>query len=119
MMSANLQEIVRVNMRHCRLSRPGPAVIAALLTGLVLLLNILAASPSLHEWLHADAGKAEHQCAVTLFAHSQVDSSSVDMFVPAPLAVVALLPSVEISVFHPAIEYLPAGRAPPVASSPS
>jgi len=103
-------------MCHCRLKPPGQAVIASLLTGLVLLLNILAASPSLHVWFHADAGKAEHQCAVTLFAHSQVDSASVEMSVPALLAVVASLPSVEITVFHPAIEYLPAGRAPPAAS---
>lgn len=106
-------------MRHCRLSRPGEAVIASLLTGLVLLLNILAASPSLHEWFHADAGKAEHQCAVTLFAHSQVASATVEMSLPLPPTVLASMPSVDLSTFHPAIEFLPAGRAPPVASSPS
>jgi hypothetical protein len=114
MISANLHGTVRFEICHFR--RPGRAVIASLLTGLVLLLNILAASPSLHQRFHADAGKAEHQCAVTLFAHSQVDSAAVQVAVPSPLTVVAPVSSLEISVFHPAIEYLPAGRAPPVAS---
>ncbi len=36
---------------------------------LVLVLAVLAASPALHQWLHADAGQEGHQCAITLFAH--------------------------------------------------
>lgn len=92
----------------------GQAIIASLLTGVVLWLNAMAASPSLHEWFHADAGQAEHQCAVTVFAHGQVDSASVDVPVVAALTLIQIVPPVEISVFHPAIEQLPAGRAPPV-----
>jgi hypothetical protein len=98
--------------RHCQ--RPGQDVIASLLAGLVLLLNAMATSPSLHEWFHADAGKEDHQCAVTLFAHGQVDSASVDVPISAPLTFVETVPSAVISVFSPAIENLPAGRAPPV-----
>ena len=99
--------------------RPGQAVIASLLAGLVLLLNAMAASPSLHEWFHSDAGESGHQCAVTLFAHGQVDSSIVDVIIASPQTLVVSNPSVEISVFSPAIENLPAGRAPPVPSSNS
>jgi hypothetical protein len=92
---------------------------AILMAGLVLVLNAMAASPSLHEWLHADAGKSEHQCAVTVFAHGHVDSAAADIFVPAPHGVIVANPSVEISAYSPAIENLPAGRAPPVSSSNS
>lgn len=83
---------------------------------LVLFLNLLAASPLLHECFHADAGKVEHHCAVTLFAHGQVDLAAGDVPVSAPLVFAVALPPVEFSVFTPAIENLPAGRAPPVAS---
>ena len=102
-----------------QLKRPGQAVIASLLAGFVLLLNAMAVSPTLHEWFHADAGESGHQCAVTLFAHGQVDSSSVEVAIPVPQTSVATNPSVEISVYSPAIENLPAGRAPPVSSSNS
>ena len=97
----------------------GQAVIALLLAGLVLLLDAMAASPSLHEWFHADADQSEHQCAVTLFAHGHVDSVCADVPVSASMASVAVLPSVEHFIFSPAIEHLPAGRAPPVSSANS
>jgi hypothetical protein len=112
MISVNLLKTVRFKMRHCR--GPGQAVIASLLTGLVLLLNAMAASPALHKWFHADAGKAEHQCVVMLFAHGQVDSASVAAPVVAPLAWIQTVPSVEITHFSPVIENLPAGRGPPI-----
>jgi hypothetical protein len=108
-----------VRIKWCHFQRPGRAIIASLLTGLVLLLNAMAASPSLHEWVHADAGDSGHQCAVTMFAHGQVDSASVDVAAVEPQTFVAVPSSVEISVFSPAIENLPAGRAPPVSSSNS
>jgi len=78
-------------------------------------LNAMAASPQLHEFFHPDAGQAEHHCAVTLFAHGQIDSAAVDL---SPLVVGAPVPpaaSREISIFAPAIENLPAGRGPPVS----
>ncbi len=103
---------MRFIMRHCKRHRQ--AVIASVLAGFVLLLNAMAASPSLHEWFHADAGKAEHQCAVTLFAHGKVDSATVEVAAVAPTIPVEAVPQLTFSVFSPAIEYLPAGRAPPV-----
>jgi hypothetical protein len=69
--------------------------------------------------LHADAAKAEHQCAVTLFAHGQVDSASVTVPVPAPPPAVQTVASVLVSAFCPIIEQLPAGRAPPALPSVS
>jgi hypothetical protein len=97
----------------------GKAVIASLLVGLVLLLGAMAASPSLHERLHADASEAGHHCAVTLFAHGQVDSASADINVDVPKGIVVSDPLVQISAYSPAIENLPAGRAPPVSASNS
>jgi hypothetical protein len=95
-----------------------PAVLLSLAV-LVLMLNALAASPSLHKALHADASEARHHCAVTLFAHGQVDSASADVVVAEPQTAVVFEPIVEISIFSPAIENLPAGRAPPVSASNS
>jgi len=108
---------VRFITRHCKPA--SQAVIASLLAGLVLLLNAMAASPTLHEWVHADAGKSEHQCAVTLFAQGQMDSASVAVPVMASLSLVQTVPYVDISVFHSVLDQLPAGRAPPVSSSHS
>jgi hypothetical protein len=82
---------------------------------LVLVVDLLAASPALHERLHADAGKADHECAVKLFAHGQVDSATVDISVATPPAPIEAAPQIVISVFAPAIENLPAGRAPPAS----
>jgi hypothetical protein len=103
---------VRLIKRHFQAH--GQVIIASLLAGVILLLNAMAASPSLHEWFHADAAQPEHQCAVTLFAHGKVDSANVDVPVSAPVTFIEMAPSVEFSVFSPAIENLPAGRAPPV-----
>ena len=84
---------------------------------LVLFLNLLATAPSLHERLHADAGHEDHQCAVTLFAHGQVDSATVEVAAVAPVVLVETVRQIVFSVFTPAIENLPAGRAPPVSVS--
>jgi hypothetical protein len=98
--------------RHFK--RHGKAFIAALLVGLVLLLDAMAACPALHELIHHDADEPGHHCAVTLFAHGHVDSVTVDVLVSAPLVFAEAAPQIEFSVFSPVIENLPAGRAPPV-----
>ena len=95
----------------------GKAVIASLLAGLVLLLDAMAASPALHELIHNDAGSTEHQCAVTLFAHGQVDSATVDISTVTPPASIETTPQIVFSVFVSIIENLPAGRAPPASVS--
>jgi hypothetical protein len=50
---------------------------AVLLCAMVLFLAALAASPSLHEWLHHDANEPDHECAVTVFVHGQVDATTI------------------------------------------
>jgi len=88
---------------------------AFLLVALVLLLAVLATNPSAHEWFHHDAGHADHECAVTLFAHGITPA-----LVGAALVLVAwrligstVAPQRE---FHlpPLPRRLPPGRAPPV-----
>ena len=91
------------------------AVIAGMLALCVLLLNAMAASPSLHEFVHADAQNSSHQCAVTLFAHGQVDSATVEISAIVPAATIDSVPPFICFAFSPAIENLPAGRAPPVS----
>lgn len=48
------------------------SALAGFLVALVFGYSALAASPSLHELLHHDAGSAEHNCFVTFFAKSQI-----------------------------------------------
>ena len=85
-----------------------------MLVAFVLLLDAMAACHELHELIHHDAGAPVHECAVTLFAHGQVDSVSVDVPIAAPVTFVELLPVMKFSVFSPVIDNLPAGRGPPV-----
>jgi hypothetical protein len=102
-----------LQLENCHKVRFGRAAIATLLVAMVLLLDAMAAAPALHEWFHADAGHEEHQCAVTLFAHGQVETASVDIPVLVPVTLVEISPRIEFSFFCSALENLPAGRAPP------
>jgi len=90
-----------------------------LAVALVLLLNLLVAAPALHEWFHADAGKEGHQCAVTLFAHGQVDSPVVEVATVVPVSPAKCLPPVAASVFSALVATLPPGRGPPVCLLPA
>lgn len=92
---------------------------ASLLAGLVLVLGAMAACPALHELIHHDADQPGHECAVTMFAHGKVDSSTVEISVVTPSASIEIIPQIVFPVFAPAIENLPAGRAPPVFSAVS
>jgi len=96
-------------MKHGRMP------LGVLLIFLVLVLNLLAASPSLHELIHADAGKADHHCAVTMFAHGQVDSSAVDVAIPVPIAAIEFSPQILVSIPNALVAALPPGRGPPVS----
>ena len=90
-----------------------------LLVAFVLLLNAMAESPALHEFFHADAGQSGHQCAVTLFAHGQVDAADAAVAVVVPSIITEFLSQSPVSVFSIAAETLPPGRAPPISSSNS
>ncbi len=95
-----------------------PPLFGRLLAGgcaaLVMLLAILAASPALHEWLHHDAGDADHECAVTLFQHG------ADAVVAAITVAAVVWIAVALAVIAPTGPdlgqrryWLPPGNAPP------
>jgi hypothetical protein len=67
---------------------------AAFCLGLFLAVYAMAAMPALHQWAHADAGDARHECAATLFAHGQVHgaNAAVEWRQPAPLLLSSTLP---------------------------
>jgi hypothetical protein len=91
--------------------------LAAVLVGVVLLLDAMAACPALHEAIHHDAGKPDHECAVTMFAHGKVDSPVCEVIVLPPTSAVEINLQHPISIFSPVIADLPPGRAPPAVSS--
>jgi hypothetical protein len=95
----------------------GKAALAALLVGVILFLDAMAACPALHELIHKDADKAGHECAVTMFAHGKVESATVEIPAIVPTSSIESIPQIEFSVFSAAIENLPQGRAPPVVIS--
>jgi len=99
-------------------SQIGKPALAALLVGIVLLLDAMAACPALHEMIHHDAGKEDHDCAVTMFAQGKASSVTCEIVIPPPTVSVEIEKTFVISVFSPAIENLPPGRAPPAVSSP-
>lgn len=76
-------------------------------------LQALAVSPALHARLHHDADKADHECAVTMFAHGKLQIASSPLVLVAPPYFIdtkisePVSPSLEISY-----RLLP-GRAPP------
>ena len=92
----------------------GRFFLAGLLVALLCLVSFLAASPSLHQWLHDDAGQASHQCAITLLQQQQVLPAApaslildapVTLVFSAPLTTTADLPVSECRAFP--------SRAPP------
>jgi hypothetical protein len=95
----------------------GKSFVAILLMGLVLFMAVLASSETLHKLIHHDADEADHQCAVTLFAHGHVESAVCDIPIVTPTVWVETVPFAEFSVFSTAIENLPPGRAPPAVVS--
>jgi hypothetical protein len=87
---------------------------AVLLCAFVLFLAALAASPSLHEWLHHDANEPDHECAVTQFLHGHVDTTTIAPVVAVAFALfggIALL--AETFVLSSADYRFSPSRAPP------
>jgi hypothetical protein len=80
-----------------------------------LMLTVVAASPVLHRLIHADAHGSDHHCAVSMMTQGQIDLPVCDNFVFTLSGNVDFAPRIEISVNSTAIEFLPLGRAPPIA----
>lgn len=106
-MLRGLQSIVNLNAKARR---------SALLALLFLALQILVWSPSAHAFVHPDSKSPDHECAVTLLSHGQVESPS-----PA-VATAAIQPIVSILAQAPAFAFVSAdapvipGRGPPSVS---
>jgi len=97
----------------------GKPALAALLVGIVLLLDAMAACPALHEMIHHDAGKEDHDCAVTMLVQGKASSVTCEIIIPPPTILVETTQSFIVFVFSPVIENLPQGRAPPALRSVS
>lgn len=97
-------------------ARPGQRLAAGLCVALILTLGLLAASPTLHHWLHHDAGQPGHECAITLFAHGAPPVAALPALTPpAAHPWPASLPAREnLSLAAPA-RRLPPAQAPPAA----
>jgi hypothetical protein len=93
--------------------RHGKTAIGSLLVGVILCLDAMAACPTLHELIHHDADKPDHECAVTMFGQGKVESISVNVLLTVPRVSIETGPRVEFFVFCTTTEDLPPGRAPP------
>jgi hypothetical protein len=82
---------------------------------LFLALQLVSSSEALHRLIHSDANSAEHQCAVTLFAHGQVNAAeSFPALVAFAAALFFFLPLLQ-SAALPSFDYrYSASRAPPL-----
>jgi hypothetical protein len=73
----------------------GRALVAALLVVAFFFALALSASPRLHQRIHPDADRAEHNCAVTMLASGSYNYSAHPPVViaPAPAAVSSKVPA--------------------------
>jgi hypothetical protein len=72
----------------------------------------------LHAWLHGGSiPDNDDDCAIVALIHGKIETTPCDVPVVIPAIWVEATPRIEISVFCPAIENLPPGRAPPTVAS--
>jgi hypothetical protein len=90
------------------------AATAILSLVLWLFMAVAEAHTPLHAWLHGGAIPHGDACAVVTIAHGKVDAIGGDVPAPVPTTWIESASRVEVCVFAPCIENLPAGRAPPV-----
>ena len=84
-----------------------------LLLGVFLFGLALTYSESLHQRVHADAGKPGHQCLVTLLAAGQIDAVPAAISIRFTSGDVFLLAWPDIPVFRSPAYSIPPGRGPP------
>jgi hypothetical protein len=85
----------------------------SLLLGVFLFGLALAYSESLHQLVHADAGKPSHQCVVTLLAGGQIDAVPAAISIEFTSGAVSLFAWPDTPVFQSPSYSLPPGRGPP------
>jgi hypothetical protein len=98
------------------LKQLGKRLLIPTIIGMILLIDLMAASPALHELIHFDAGKPDHHCTVTLFAHGQIDSAVCEIVAPTiSIRWIDTCPPVTLWFVDPFVVLLPPGRAPPAS----
>jgi len=81
--------------------------------GVFLLIQIMAAVPAFHAWLHDDASAPGHECAVTLFLNGQVHTPATDVAVaPCPPLLISYAPTRGVDFVSADVRLLPS-RGPP------
>ena len=65
---------MQLERKQSKIQLTANPVLAAFLAFSLLFLSSLAASPTLHRSLHADANAPGHTCVITLFAKGQINS---------------------------------------------
>ena len=85
----------------------------SLLLGVFLFGLALTYSESLHQRVHADAGKPGHQCVVTLLAAGQIDAVPATISIESTSGAVSLFAWPDTPVFQSPSCSLPPGRGPP------
>ena len=113
--------IIANKLRHAErhLLVLGRSAVAVSLILFLWLQLAMAASETLHKFIHADADQPGHECAVTLFAHGQVETSPVDVPVLPPITGVETTPQPVPVVFSAPGQQLPPGRGPPLSVLPA
>ncbi len=101
--------------KRFRFDRTAKTVLVAFLLLQMPVLLALAACPSLHQALHHDSNSSEHHCAVTMFAHGQVDSAVVEVAAILPVTPVEFSPLTLVSIPNAPAATLPPGRGPPAS----
>jgi hypothetical protein len=110
--------------RKCQISRRirQRLYLAAGVLSLAVWLFMAAAElyTPLHAWLHGGTiPKDDEDCAIVCIAHGKIETSTVNIAVPAPVVWIEVSPRIEFSVSSTGIALLPNGRAPPVFSAVS
>jgi hypothetical protein len=81
--------------------------------GVFLLVQILAAVPALHSWVHQDASAPGHECAVTFLLHGQVHTPNADVAVaPCQPLLLSHEPLTGVEIVSADVRLLPS-RGPP------
>jgi hypothetical protein len=67
----------------------------------------------LHAWLHGGAIPDDDDCAIVALAHGKIEAVTCSIPIVVPITWIEVTPQIEFSIFAPAVENLPNGRAPP------
>jgi hypothetical protein len=89
---------------------------SAFLLALFMGLQLVAAAPAIHALIHPDCDSPQHECAVTLFTHGQVDAAVVAVPVIRPTSFVLIAETLPDLSYVSRQMPLPPSRGPPVVS---